>query len=147
MPSRGVPLPALNEIRVLVDNAPVLRENQPDLRGPLLGLATGLAASDAEWCFLAACDMPFLKGSVILDMALELKECDALVMSVGGHVQPFHAFYARHCLPKAEALLEQGITSLRALLDMSNARVMTGEDVPAARNADFPLWDIDTPEE
>ena len=43
-----------------------------EAQGPLAGLARGLSASDAPWCFLIGCDMPLLRPAVIGLMAAEL---------------------------------------------------------------------------
>ena len=115
--------------------------------GPLVGLARGLSASDAPWCFAVGCDMPFLSPRVIGRMASLLDDCDVLAASVEGHVQPLHAFYSTACLPAALRLLDEGDTSLRALLNAS--RVCS---VEARRLLDVDpeldsFRDLDTPEE
>lgn len=115
-----------------------------DQQGPLAGLAWGLASSDAEWCFLAGCDMPFLQPHVIRGMALELDESDVLAVKCGGRVQPLHAFYNRRCVGTAEELLAEGDTSLRGLLARSRVKCL-GEDwladVDPARSS---FRDLDT---
>ena len=85
--------------------AEVVTDDRPE-RGPLVGLARGLAASDSPWCFVIGCDMPFLRPQVILRMAGHLGEGDVLAVLLEGHIQPLHAFYARSCLPIANRLLE-----------------------------------------
>ena len=46
----------------------ILEDERP-LQGPLVGVVRGLAHSDAPWCFVAGCDMPYLRVDVILRMA------------------------------------------------------------------------------
>lgn len=118
-----------------------------DDRGPLVGLARGLSASDAPWCFLVGCDMPFLSPQVIGRMASLLDDCDVLAASVEGHVQPLHAFYSTACLPAALRLLDEGDTSLRALLSASRVRCVDARglvDVDAELDS---FRDLDTAEE
>ncbi|MBI2935894.1 MAG: molybdenum cofactor guanylyltransferase [Chloroflexi bacterium] len=110
----------------------VLEDQRPQ-RGPLVGLARGLAASRSPWCFVAACDMPFLQRQVILRMTKHLDGCDILLAQVGGHTQPLHAFYSKGCLPHVEALLSQDVTSLLALLPRCRVRTMAAKD----------FWDLD----
>ncbi|MEE8443207.1 MAG: molybdenum cofactor guanylyltransferase, partial [Dehalococcoidia bacterium] len=83
-------------------------------RGPLVGLARGLSASDAPWCFVVGCDMPSLNQQVIRRMTERLRGCDILAPELGGWLQPLHAFYSQGCLPYARDLLDNGVTSLRA---------------------------------
>ena len=91
-------------------------------RGPLVGVAAGLTSSDAPWCFVAGCDMPFLHPEVIRRMAQNLDNCDVLAPMVDGHLQPLHAFYSRRCLPIANRLLDYGVTSLQAIFPSCNVR-------------------------
>ena len=57
-----------------------------DDQGPLVGLARGLSASDARWCFAVGCDMPFLSPQVIRRMASFLDDCDVLAANVEGRI-------------------------------------------------------------
>ena len=100
-----------------------------DEQGPLVGLARGLAASDARWCFAVGCDMPFLSPQVIRRMAsLLTAECDALAANVGGRIQPLHAFYSTACLSTALGLLDEGTTSLKALLATCKVQYVDGRE-------------------
>lgn len=127
-------------------DATLLIDDRDD-SGPLVGLARGLSASDAPWCFAVGCDMPFLSPRVIGRMASLLGDCDVLAASVDGHVQPLHAFYSTACLPAALRLLDEGDTSLRALLNASRVRSI---EASAFLDVDQELdsfRDLDTAEE
>lgn len=141
------PLPPLPGLRVLNDEQPQATGPAPDLRGPLVGIATGLMASGAPWCFVAPCDMPFLRAESVLAMARHLQGCDALVLQANGHAQPLHAFYSRDCLPRALALLRRGKTAPMALLDIVRVRVIDRSQLGESGPADIELWDLDTPEQ
>ena len=104
----------------LTDLDAVVLTDQRMERGPLVGVARGLAVSDAPWCFVVGCDMPFLRQDVIQRMALHLDNCDVLAARVDGHLQPLHAFYSRRCLPIAKRLLDYGVTSLQAIFPSCN---------------------------
>ena len=105
----------------------ILTDDRPE-RGPLVGLARGLAASDAQWCFVVGCDMPFLRPDVIGHMAEDLERCEILVPCLGGRLQPLHAFYSRECLPRVLELMERRNTSLHALLSLCQVRTMAAGD-------------------
>ena len=98
------------------------------VHGPLAGLARGLSATDAPWCFLVGCDMPMVRTEVIHRMTDHLGGCQILAPYLDGYHQPLHAYYSRACLTHAEELLDQGITSLRSLLSRCDVRSLTATD-------------------
>ncbi len=124
----------------------VLEDEWP-LQGPLAGLARGLAHSGADWCFVAACDMPFLQVAVIKEMAKHLTGCDAVVPEYNGRLQTLHAFYSRACLPIAQGLLEQGITSMRDLVSGCRVTKLSQDDFAHIPNGLRSFRDLDTTEE
>ncbi len=101
-------------------------------KGPLVGLARGLSVSDAPWCFVAGCDMPFLRPEVIQRMAAHLNDGDVLVPNVAGHLQPLHAFYSQRCCAVAKRQLDHGITSIQSIFsscDVSHLEADTFLDI------------------
>ena len=125
---------------------PLLIDDRDD-QGPLVGLARGLAASDARWCFAVGCDMPFLSPQVILRMASLLDGRDVLAAKVEGRIQPLHAFYSTGCLPTALGLLENGTTSLKALLATCKVRYVDGREFLDLDPELASFMDLDTEEE
>lgn len=122
----------------------LLHDDRPE-RGPLVGLAVGLAASDAPWCFVAGCDMPLLRPDVIARMARELDgAADIVAARVGGRIQPLHAFYSARCLSRAQALLQSGVTSLRGLFSTCDVRVVEGESFADIDPDLVSFMDLDT---
>ena len=115
-----------------------------DARGPLVGLARGLTASSAPWCFLVGCDMPFLRPEVIRRMAAGLHGCDAVAADIGGRLQPLHAFYSRWCLPAAEELLATGDTSLNGLLSRLQVKHVPGTELAIVDPELESFRDLDT---
>lgn len=114
--------PVFRQVLVVARNSKGLRDldatvltDQRLERGPLVGVARGLAVSNAPWCFVVGCDMPFLNPEVIRRMALHLDDCDVLAPKVAGYLQPLHAFYSKRCLSIAKKLLDYGVTSLQSI--------------------------------
>ena len=122
----------------------ILMDGRPE-RGPLAGLARGLGASSSPWCFVVGCDMPFLHPGTIGRMAANLEGCDILAACLDGRLQPLHAFYSRACITRAEELLAQGITSLKALHAGVRVRHLTSGDFEGLGLASFK--DMDTLED
>lgn len=131
----------------LADLAVTALTDDRDDRGPLVGLARGLSASDASWCFLVGCDMPFLSPQVIGRMAGFLDECDMLAADVEGRLQPLHAFYSTRCLPAALRLLDEGDTSLKGLLAACKVRSIDGSEFLDLDPELTSFMDLDTEEE
>ena len=124
----------------------ILEDERP-LHGPLVGVARGLAHSDAPWCFVAACDMPFLQARVVRMLAAHLGDCDAVVPEHNGRLQTLHAFYSRRCLPIAEELLEQGLTSMRDLLSHCRVTELSQDRFTGIPGGARSFHDLDTVEE
>ncbi len=127
-------------------DAEVLTDGRPE-RGPLVGLATGLAASNAPWCFAMACDMPFLNPKVINRMAGHAGGCDIVAPRLRGRLQPLHAYYSRMCLPQVEELLDNGVTSLKALFSRCDVRVLEGSSLVSNDSELLSYRDMDTLED
>lgn len=131
---------------LVIPGVEVLADDRPE-RGPLVGLARGLAASDAPWCFVVGCDMPFLRPQVIEAMAERLGECDILALSLEGWLQPLHAFYSPRCLTAAVELLDNGVTSIRALFRRCKLETVTAADLAEVDPGLLSFRDLDTREE
>lgn len=142
-----VALPPVAGAVVLQDGASLPEGIALDLRGPLVGIATGLAASDAPWCFVAACDMPFLNSHLICSMAEYLQGYEAVALGEEGYVQPLPAFYSTASLPRALTLLRSGVTSPRALLKACQTRVLDAERLYTLACDKRALYDVDTPQQ
>lgn len=127
-------------------DAEILEDGWP-LQGPLVGLARGLSHTDAPWCFLAACDMPFLQADEIREMAAHLADCDAVVPECQSRLQSLHAFYERRCLVIAEDVLDQGATSMKALLSRCRVTELPQEHFGDMQNGIQSFRDLDTSEE
>ncbi len=119
------PLPA--GIAVTQDAAPG--------RGPLQGLAAGLAALPTELAFVCATDQPFAHA-ILPALLAELSDADDAVAYAG---QPLGALYRTRLAVLAEERLRGGDASLRGLLGACAARVVDAAQTPAA------LRSLDTP--
>ena len=97
--------------------------------GTLVGLATGLAASNSHYNLVIACDMPFLNQALLRYMIGLSAGFDLVVPRVGNLLEPLHAVYARSCLAPIEGLLEQGNLRVDALFDLVNVRYVETEEI------------------
>ncbi len=77
-------------------------------RGVLAGLYTGLFFSSFPYSFCVACDMPFLKESVIQYLIRCIEDHDAVVPKTKDGLQPLHAIYSKNCLEPIRKIIDQG---------------------------------------
>ena len=75
--------------------------------GVLGGLYTGLFFSSFSYSFCAACDMPFLKESVIEYLMRDIAGYDVIVARTRDGLQPLHAFYSKNCLEPIKKTIEE----------------------------------------
>jgi molybdopterin-guanine dinucleotide biosynthesis protein A len=111
----------------LIGNPDRYREFQyhclADLRpglGPLSGLETALASTDADLNLVLACDMPALDVDHLrLLIRRAQTACGKCVATedVTGRIHPLCAVYRRECLPVIQCRLDQKRLSLMGLLD------------------------------
>ena len=77
-------------------------------RGPLMGILSGLAASEEEMNFVTAVDTPLLLPSLVEHVVRNMGELDVLVPLWHGRPEPLSAAYARRCLPAIRECVGEG---------------------------------------
>ncbi len=84
--------------------------------GPIAGILAGLEECEDEYCFIAACDMPFINGKVVELLFQKCKNYDAAIPRwEDGFLEPLHAVY--RCKPmirEAKCAIEKGETIILA---------------------------------
>ncbi|HTI34822.1 MAG TPA: molybdenum cofactor guanylyltransferase [Miltoncostaea sp.] len=115
-------------------------------RGPLEGLAAGLAAlGPDEDAFALAVDMPFAGAELAAAVLAALAGGgDAAVPRSGGHAQPLAAAYRGRVLATVRDLLAADRTRMRDLLDAIDVTWLDADDLPGGAAA---LVNVNTPEE
>lgn len=68
-------------------------------KGSLGGIYTGLAASEANYGIIVACDMPFLNLELLKYMLSLRDGYDVVVPVRRGYFEPTHALYSKSCMP------------------------------------------------
>lgn len=139
--AEGQDLPALHaDVRIVRDARPG--------RGPLEGLAAGMAAIDAEAAFVTSCDAPLLKPAFVEFVIGSLSNYDAAVPRISDRWQPLAAAYRiAPILRVTERLLAGGRTAVRDLFESIQVLAL---DRDAFRNVDpefDSLQNANTPDE
>ena len=117
-------------------------------RGPVGGLAAGLASLVAPVAYLSSCDVPLLVPDFVRAMFAALGDADVAMPEVDGRLHPLAGVYRRDpVLAAARALLASGRLRPVFLLE-----TLAGVRVPAARlraaDPEFrSLENLNTPED
>lgn len=101
-------------------------------RGPLAGLAAGLAALPAsvELAFAIGADAPLLRPAWITRLADLIGPADLAIPAIGGVLQPLAAAYRRRAvMPAIERLLGSGRSALIDLVDVLTTRVVAADEL------------------
>jgi molybdopterin-guanine dinucleotide biosynthesis protein A len=84
----------------------------PD-QGALGGLYTGLFFSSFHHSFCVACDMPFIRKSLVQYLIENMDDEDVIVPRTKDGLQPLHAIYSKDCLDPIRKIIEEG----KAIID------------------------------
>ena len=95
-------------------------------RGPLQGLAAGLAAlaSRVDVAFVCATDLPFLHPAYVRRVLAGIGTADLALPVVGGYRQPLAAAYRTSLAPRVAELLAAGSTRPADLLALCQVAVL-----------------------
>jgi molybdenum cofactor guanylyltransferase len=113
----------------------IVRDRRPE-RGPLEGLAVGLAAlgefapaAEIAAAYITSCDAPLLLPEFVRRMVVLLGSADAAVPKVDGRLHPLAAVYRRTVLPHVERRLAADQLRLTALVEELEMRIVLPEEL------------------
>lgn len=118
-------------------------------RGPLQGLAAGLAAltGRVQAAYLSSCDVPFLRPAWVRRMIELLGEAEVCVPHVGSYYHPLAAVYRLTVLPSVNQLLRQERLRPIFLFDKVPTRVVTAAELAAVDPELVSLRNLNSPEQ
>ena len=117
--------------------------------GALGGVHAALAACNAQWAAIVACDLPFISRALIARLA-SLRENAAAVAPIqsDGRPQPLCALYqVVPCLHQAEQLIKSGERRPIALLQSVGTRWVSFSEIEDLAGADRFFDNINTPQD
>lgn len=91
--------------------------------GPLGGLHAGLKNSTNMYCYVIACDMPYINNEYIKYMMKILRRSgsvDALITKFGEWIEPFNCFYSKNIIKDIEGHINLGNRSVYSLMKKLN---------------------------
>jgi molybdenum cofactor guanylyltransferase len=135
------------EVPNLPDDIRIVRDPVSD-RGPLQGLAAGLAAlpDEVELAYATATDVPFLQPAWVTHLVGLIGDQDLAVPEIGGYLHPLAALYRRRTvLPAVGRLLAEDrlrpvflLEALRALRVDAATMTLVDPGLDTLRNLNTP---------
>ena len=122
----------------------------PDLfegMGALAGIHSGLRHSDTDLVFVAACDMPHLKGDLVRHLCGLTEGADVVVPEGEKGLEPLHAVYRKSALPAIEEALRAGERRVVSFFERVSVRRVGREEVERLDPSLDAFRNINTPED
>ena len=127
-------------------NAEVYEDLIPN-RGVLGGLYTGLFFSSFPFSFCVACDMPFLKESVIKFLIENIDSYDVVVPKTQDGLQPLHAIYSKNCLEPVKKIIDEGKFRIIDLYWMVKVKIVEEQELSPFDPMRESFVNVNTPRE
>ena len=122
----------------------------PDLlpeKGALGGLYTGMFLARFEYAFCVACDMPFIKRSLVRFLISNTKDEDAVVPRTRDGLQPLHAIYSKRCLDAMKSVIDQGKYKIIDFYNLVKVKIVEESDFLHLDPLRESFINVNTPEE
>lgn len=98
-------------------------------KGPMGGLYSGLKFCKEFWAFVLACDMPFVRPS-LLNYFFEIRGgFDAVLALLNGGLQPFPGLYSKNCLNFLKEEIERNHLKLEKTISALKVRYVKEEEI------------------
>ncbi len=118
----------------------------PD-KGALGGLYTGIFFSSFQYSFCVACDMPFIKKSLVQYIIQNTKGEDVIVPRTSDGLQPLHAIYSKNCLKPMRKIIEQGKYKIIDFYHLVRVKIVEENDFLTLDPLRESFINVNTPEE
>lgn len=116
-------------------------------KGPLVGIYSGLKASDDEHCVAVACDMPFLNIDLLRYMKELAPGFDVVIPEIKNELEPLHAIYSKNCLNVIGVMIEENDLIIRHMLNRVKVRYVKESEVNSFDPAHLSWFNINTPDD
>jgi molybdopterin-guanine dinucleotide biosynthesis protein A len=93
-------------------------------KGALGGLYTGIFFSTFYYSFCVACDMPFIKKSLVQYMINNIEDEDAIIPRTKDGLQPLHAIYSKKCLNPIKTTIEKGKFKITDFYELAKIKTL-----------------------
>lgn len=143
-PNRMMVSKSLRDYQPLHLDVPLVRDGI-ERQHPMAGVLSGLIASETEWNFLCACDMPLLRTKLIEEMIAVSSGHDAVVPVWREKIQPLCGLYSKRCLPFIQDLLREDHAHCVDLYGRIRTRFFSEMEISRTDPEGLSFMDVDTP--
>jgi molybdopterin-guanine dinucleotide biosynthesis protein A len=116
-------------------------------KGALGGLYTGIFFSSFQHSFCVACDMPFIRKSLVQYLIENIDDADVIVPRTKDGLQPLHAIYSKHCIDPIRKLIDAGRSKIIDLYCQVNVKIVDEKDFLCLDPGRESFINVNTPEE
>ncbi len=116
-------------------------------KGALGGLYTGIFFSSFQYSFCVACDMPFLKKSLVEHLIKNIQDNDVVVPRTRDGIQPLHAIYSKNCIPPIERIIREGKYRITDMYKMVRVKIVEEDEFLSLDPFRESFINVNTPEE
>jgi molybdopterin-guanine dinucleotide biosynthesis protein A len=127
-------------------NSKIYSDLIPD-KGALGGLYTGIVLSSFYHSFCVACDMPFIKKSLVQFLIENVANEDVIVPRTKDGLQPLHAIYSKNCVDPIRRSIEEGKSKIIDIYDQVNVKIVDEKDFLCFDPGRESFINVNTPEE
>lgn len=113
-------------------------------KGSLGGIYTGILSSTCFHNLVVACDMPFLNPGLLRYMIDLSSDFDAVIPTIGEHMEPLHSIYSKNCLDPIEKLLKQGDLRITKIFDSIRVRYLKENELDRFDPEHLSFFNINT---
>lgn len=124
-----------------------IREDLIPDKGALGGLYTGIFFSSFQYSFCVACDMPFIKKSLVQYLIKNIQYDDVVVPRTKDGFQPLHAIYSKNCLDPIKKIIEEEKYKIIDFYAMARVRIVEEEEFLSLDPFRESFINVNTPEE
>jgi molybdopterin-guanine dinucleotide biosynthesis protein A len=116
-------------------------------KGALGGLYTGIFFSSFRYSFCVACDMPFIKKSLVQYLIKNIQDEDVIVPRTKDGLQPLHAIYSKNCLDPIRRIIEEGKYKIIDFYKMVKVKIVEENNLLSLDPFRDSFINVNTPEE
>ncbi len=116
-------------------------------KGSLGGLYTGIFFSSFHYSFCVACDMPFIKKSLVQYLINNIEDEDVIIPRTKDGLQPLHAIYSKMCLEPIKHTLEKEKYKIIDFYNMVKVKIVEENDLVSLDPLKESFINVNTPDE
>jgi molybdopterin-guanine dinucleotide biosynthesis protein A len=116
-------------------------------KGALGGLYTGIFFSSFHYSFCVACDMPFIKKSLVQYLINNIEDEDVIIPRTKDGLQPLHAIYSKKCLDPIKSTIEEGKFKIIDIYDLVKVKIVEENGFLSLDPLRESFINVNTPEE